>query len=231
MNPARTSGIRRTVVVVALLGTEVAAVVTLQRLGRVAGFAFPQHDVARWATHASTEDLFAVSARFAGLGLAWWLLGATVLSLARRLVPGCRRLRAFDAGTPAILRRALDRALAIGLGASIGLASIHPAGALAAPPSSRATRDTPVVRSTGFPAQPSVPPRAASPRRDRFVVVRAGDNLWAISARSLPDDSTEIAPYWRRIVAANAPTLRSRDPNMIFPGERIVLPANDSARG
>jgi hypothetical protein len=220
----------RAAAVIALLGAETGAVVTLQRLGRVAGFAVPRHDIARWATHAPTEDLFAVSARLAGLGLAWWLLAATVLSLAGRIVPGWRRLRAFDAGTPVFLRNALDRAVAIGLGASIGLASIHPAGAVSAPPPAT-TRDTPVVRTTGSPAEPAAPPRAVAPQRDRFVVVRAGDNLWTIAARSLPDDTPDIAPYWRRLIAANTATLRSHDPNVIYPGERIVLPANDPASG
>ena len=34
----------------------------------------------------------------------------------------------------------------------------------------------------------------------------------------------EITPYWRRVIVANAGGLRSHDPNLIYPGERIVLP-------
>ena len=64
--------------------------------------------------------------------------------------------------------------------------------------------------------------------------VVAGDNLWTIAAdhmrATLLDrtiDSAEIAPHWRRIIELNTPNLKSGDPNLIYPGERIVLPAID----
>jgi hypothetical protein len=226
----------RPTVVVTLLGAELAAVAALQRLGRVAGFALPHHGVAQWALHASTEDLFAVAARLLALGLDWWLLAATVLSIARRIVPGLRRVPTLDSFTPALLRRTLDRALAVGLGASLGLASLHPAGAAVS------RRDEPVVRSpsaattSARPATDDVVVRAAPhasapahsrpvpPRSDDFVIVRAGDNLWMIARRAVGDRDTEVVPYWHRVIAANAATLRSHDPNLIFPGERIALP-------
>jgi hypothetical protein len=226
----------RIVSLAGLLAAEAAAAATLRRLGRVPGFALPHHGIGRWALHAPTEDLFAVSARLIGLGLAWWMVAATALSIARRVVPGCRRLRALDAVTPAGLRNALDRALAFGIGASLGLASVHPAGAT--------TLDVPVLRvptpvttltvpaATAAPTQPPTAPGVA----EAVVVVRPGDNLWLIATRALrgagqPTGASEVAPYWGRIIAANTAHLRSRDPNLIFPGERIVLPPNDAARG
>jgi nucleoid-associated protein YgaU len=57
-----------------------------------------------------------------------------------------------------------------------------------------------------------------------------GDNLWRIArARieaSAPQRATdgEIVRYWRRLVDANRTTLRSGDPNLIFPGEILRLP-------
>lgn len=61
--------------------------------------------------------------------------------------------------------------------------------------------------------------------------VAAGDNLWTITAAHLrlvyPNrelDAAEIAPYWRRVIKVNTPTLRSGNPNLIYPGEEIVLP-------
>lgn len=61
-----------------------------------------------------------------------------------------------------------------------------------------------------------------------------GDNLWTISERHLKASqperdigSSEIAVYWRRVIEANTPTLRSGDPNLIYPGESILLPAHD----
>lgn len=60
--------------------------------------------------------------------------------------------------------------------------------------------------------------------------VAPGDNLWSIARRVLQGASgedpsaAEIAPYWRTLIAANRATLRSGDPNLIFPGEVLTLP-------
>ena len=59
------------------------------------------------------------------------------------------------------------------------------------------------------------------------VTVVEGDHLWKISASHLgpkaPD--SQIAPYWRDVVAVNTPNLRSGDPDLIYPGEVVEMPA------
>lgn len=62
------------------------------------------------------------------------------------------------------------------------------------------------------------------------VVVRPGDHLWALAERRLgeawgraPGDH-EVAPYWVAVIDANRDRLRSGDPDLIYPGEVIVLP-------
>lgn len=59
------------------------------------------------------------------------------------------------------------------------------------------------------------------------VVVVEGDHLWKISARHIGEEATdrEIAPYWREVVDVNTPHLRSGDPDLIYPGEVVDLPA------
>lgn len=59
------------------------------------------------------------------------------------------------------------------------------------------------------------------------VVVEKGDHLWKISARQLDGQAAngEIAPYWRRVVEVNTPRLKSGDPDLIYPGEIVELPA------
>jgi nucleoid-associated protein YgaU len=227
---------RRVAFVTGLLATETAGVVVLHRLGRVEGFALPRHAVGRWLVTADTEDLIAVVARLAGLALAWWLLIATVLSLARRVVPAWRRVHALDVVTPAALRRAFDRAVVVGLGASLGLAGIRPVGAATrSTPTARPRVDVPVVRTASPPPRQTNPagaPAVVVPTAlvaPTVVIVRPGDNLWLIATRALPRGDhepgpAEIAPYWRRVISANAAALRSGDPNLIYPGERIVLP-------
>lgn len=74
----------------------------------------------------------------------------------------------------------------------------------------------------------TVPPATAPTSH----VVAPGEHLWGVAAARLatlrPDGSTpgdaEIARYWRRVVAANVARLRSGDPDLVFPGETVLLP-------
>lgn len=62
------------------------------------------------------------------------------------------------------------------------------------------------------------------------VVVQPGDHLWKISASHLeevlerPAEPAEIDPYWRVVIETNQASLRSGDPDLIYPGEVIELP-------
>lgn len=73
----------------------------------------------------------------------------------------------------------------------------------------------------------SVGPSSDTGKDGGSVVVAKGDHLWKISARHLGDEATDddIAPYWRQVVEINTPQLRSGDPNLIYPGEVVELPA------
>ena len=64
--------------------------------------------------------------------------------------------------------------------------------------------------------------------------VEPGDNLWTIAAHHLQTDDpanpmteARIAPYWARVVELNRPSLRSQNPDWIYPGEEIQLPPID----
>jgi nucleoid-associated protein YgaU len=81
------------------------------------------------------------------------------------------------------------------------------------------------------PGDPDFLPIALSPDHDKTTVtVQPGDHLWKISAQHLASvmneepASGEIAPYWRQVVSINEVTLRSGDPDLIYPGEIVVLP-------
>lgn len=84
---------------------------------------------------------------------------------------------------------------------------------------------------------PEVPPGEAVPEPESgpadepaTVMVRPGDNLWELAARHLGGaghkavSAADIAPYWRQVVEANRDRIRSGDPDLIYPGEKIVLP-------
>ncbi len=64
------------------------------------------------------------------------------------------------------------------------------------------------------------------------VTVRRGDHLWSLSEHHLSRvlgrsdlGDHEIARYWVRVIEANRGTIRSGNPDLIYPGEVIVLPA------
>lgn len=65
------------------------------------------------------------------------------------------------------------------------------------------------------------------------TVVETGDHLWSISASHLEDrlarvpKAAEVTPYWRKVIEVNRDRLRSGDPDLIFPGETVVLPESD----
>lgn len=58
------------------------------------------------------------------------------------------------------------------------------------------------------------------------VVVERGDHLWKISQRHVDSHSpgVAVAPYWIRVIEVNTASLRSGDPDLIYPGEVIQLP-------
>jgi nucleoid-associated protein YgaU len=95
-----------------------------------------------------------------------------------------------------------------------------PAPATVPPPGERL-----ILASSPAPAS-DTDPAAGFVRTYRVV---PGDSLWAIACRQLlasegvvPDDE-RINRYWRQIYAANRPVVGA-DPDLIFPGQRLVIP-------
>jgi len=63
-----------------------------------------------------------------------------------------------------------------------------------------------------------------------YIVVK-GDNFWTIAENRLRAvkggtvTEREVATYWVEVVNANRATISSGDPDLIFPGEEVQLPA------
>ncbi len=75
------------------------------------------------------------------------------------------------------------------------------------------------------------------PRPRHYALVEKGDNLWKISDRHVSwrfgREATyaEVANYWRKVIESNRDSIRSGDPDLIHPGERIALPAIEALSG
>jgi hypothetical protein len=172
--------------------------------------------------------LAAYAARLTFAMLAWSVVGAH---------HGAAAARTLTRWAPPVIRRALR----VGLAGTMAVApttvppvTLHvgPDGRLPGPHEPAPTRPTtpPATAVAPLPSRDRHAPRTTRPvalRRHRVV---AGDNLWTIARaelerrdRRVPPDY-DIVPYWSRVVADNRATLRSGDPNLIYPGEIVALP-------
>jgi hypothetical protein len=198
---------------------------------------------------ATTAELAGTVAWWAAAVLVAWLVAGTATCLAARVVPGLAALRTLDRWTAPAVRRVVDRALVCSFAAStLVVTGAAPGGTTTAPPPAivHVTPDGELVLRPRPPATAATPPAVArrpspspSPapalapapaRPPAQHAVAPGDNLWAIAAAHLaahggaPVADALVASYWRRLVDANRATLRSGDPNLIFPGELLTLP-------
>jgi len=186
---------------------------------------------------APADDLARASCWVIAAVCTAWLSGTALASSIAFVGEGAGGVRRVVSWAPPIARHALRAALA----GSLAVAPVPPPvtvhvgtdGRLAPgtrPSPARTTTTTaprPPVRQRPAPSHRSLPPRRATSRAYR---VQPGDNLWSIAraelARHLRRDPRDgdTAPYWLRVIDANRATLRSGDPNLIYPGEIVELP-------
>ncbi|MGH9166057.1 MAG: LysM peptidoglycan-binding domain-containing protein [Acidimicrobiales bacterium] len=96
----------------------------------------------------------------------------------------------------------------------------------------------PVTTATMAPPSEAAPlppsePAPVHANEDPSYRVEPGDNLWRIAERHLAQATNraagdlradDVRPYWQRLVETNRVHLASGDPNLIYPGEVVVLP-------
>lgn len=208
-------------------------------LGRFPFLQVDWADPGRWLASASLEVAVGAVARLVGLAVVAWLgLTSVTYWLARLAGADPRRVDWMSIGP---VRRAVDTLLA----GSLVVTSFSPAAlatdvAVHIPPVTAETVDpgyvpVPAGRPTAETAERPVPtgsesPLAAPEANETRVVVQPGDHLWKLAERHLtevlgrPVTDAETAPYWVRVIEANRARLRSGDPDLIYPGEEVVLP-------
>lgn len=94
-----------------------------------------------------------------------------------------------------------------------------------ADPTARIVRKPAPVEAALFESQTS--PVTVATRYE----VRPGDHLWSIAEHILQERTArdavpdhEVAPFWRDLIEHNRTTLRSGDPDLIYPGEILAIP-------
>lgn len=113
-------------------------------------------------------------------------------------------------------------------------APVPPSAAVPAPEPAPETESGPEAVPAPASGPEAVPEPAAAPAPGRQAgtathEVVPGDNLWAITAALLGEGATDAQIHgpWRALVAANRDRLASGDPDLIYPGEHVVLPGDD----
>jgi hypothetical protein len=228
---------------------EVATVLVLIGLGRRPELAVPLGHLGEWLRHGDPATVVVALLRWVALLGAGWLLASTLLYLAASISRVPAAVRAVRWSTVPAVRRAIDAACAVSVATSVVLApSMAGAARASDPPGVSVVRDgrgqggritqlppetTRAAPPPASPAPPAPAPQPVAPGDVVEVVVGPGDNLWALAAAHLGSATgrdaaaigdDEVAAYWLRVCEANRERLASGDPNLVFPGERVVLP-------
>jgi LysM repeat protein len=178
----------------------------------VAGVGSPAFPVAL----RSLLDLALVGvAGWAAVALGACALGGTSAAVGRRLLP-----------------RALRGALLAGVLTGLSLGTAH-AGTDTAPDQGSAVLpldglvlpDRPTTTDLVATSSVTAPPPREGPDQETVVLVAPGDTLWSIAATHLPANATvaDVAEAVRRWHRANHDVVGA-DPDLIRPGQRLVLP-------
>jgi nucleoid-associated protein YgaU len=228
------AALRRGTRVTALVAVEGASLVLLATVGSGPAFAVPWSRLGEWVQHAPPGDVVVALLRWVALAGVGWVSATTLLYLAAAASRVPAATRALRWSTMPVVRRAVDAAFAVSV---VGSAVVAPVAAAARPagaPTVTVVRDgrrPGVVEPATRPVvAPSSTPPAPSPLE---AVLEPGDNLWDLAARtlaaatgrqSLEIADADVARYWVRLCDANRARLRSGDPDLVYPGERVVLP-------
>jgi hypothetical protein len=176
-------------VLILLVAGEVIAVVALHRLGGVDGFAIPRHDFGRWLQQSTSEEVLLPGVRLVALVAAWWLLGSTLLYVAR--LHGAARALGW-ATLPAV-RRWVDRAAAVSIVAATALGTGRPAAA--DPPPTTSPASAPVVVDVDHRDPASVPSRPPSGvRTGQAVDSPPAPTVQPTGTLSPPPTTTPLVP-------------------------------------
>jgi LysM domain len=161
------------------------------------------------------------------LGCWLWLAASIAIVTVGTTLDVLRRGTRVRGAAPGTVRRLV----AVCLGVTVCATAPVAAHATTVDHSSSGTAPAPTAGLTGLalPDRMASPP-AAGPERP-VVTVRPGQSLWSIAAGLVPVDAgtAEVAAECRRLWRLNEGVV-GPDPDLIFPGTRLVVPRHGHLR-
>lgn len=213
------------------------SVVLLHRLGRREFLRVDWSDPAGWFGTTPLEDLTATAIRLLALVVAYWLTASTLLYLIGRAAGWVRLTRTVGVMTIPSIRRLIDTTVA---GSIAALTVAGPAVAVTEPPVLPPVVAVPEAYQVAAGVDPlSIEIPTVIDDETEIVIVadatleiviRRGDNLWDLASRRMTDvlgrnaDDHEVAQYWIEVIHANEDRIASGDPDVVRPGDVILLP-------
>ena len=185
-----------------------------------------------WLRATTAENALIEAGRVVILMVVGWMVLATVLAIAARMLDGVLGTRRCFAAVSRILPRFLVTMVAAAIVTTAPVLAqprspVAPVGPVrdGRATTTIATVPAPVVVTPPVAAPPVVtPPVAAMTAVSPVHVVAAGESLWSIARDRVGADPTVLSDYWRALCDANRAALPSGDVNLIHPGETVVLP-------
>lgn len=206
----------------------------------------------RWTAWAAGQEPLVVAfsvARLVALVVACYLLGVTVLGAVARLAHAARVASVLDRVTVGPVRRMLAASLSVSV-VTVGAATVaripnaRPAAAVAtydtgpststtAPPTAPGAAEADAAATVTMHRLPDVPAaEPASPVPAGHWTVEPGQCFWSIAeavlarARGTPPTEVETVAYWHRLIDANRAGLADPgNPDLVFPGQVLAVPA------
>jgi hypothetical protein len=192
-----------------------------------AALALPR-TVSRGAVPGAVDESLVSIAALVLLGCAGWVW----------LVASAAIVEAWRHGAVTPAGGGVRRLVLLACGAAVAAGVAAPATAVDERAPDRSAVD--VLEGLRLPERASTPATGARPaavgpaglsagrERAHEVVVRPGDSLWHLAEQALPvgADAAEVDAAWRRLHARNREVV-GPDPDLILPGQRLVLPRRD----
>lgn len=132
-----------------------------------------------------------------------------------------------DAGSPQTAARRTSAAAPVPLRVGGRAPGHHQTAAKNPPAPRRADPAAPIPLRAG---RETLPAADANRGEDNLYTVQPGDNMWSIAADCLAaregktPSADRVAEVWRQMIDLNRGRIISGDPDLIFPGEQLLVP-------